>query len=372
LPRRSLLLIVVALVATAAFSDHAQDLARWFTCGYGKSCAGQDLLEPLALATLAATIVAIIAAGTSDLAGKLTPSEVIAATLAAAVGAAFGLLRAAEKAALDKACEPEPDVTCRSATEMAAEPMFFWALFAVVVVVPLCLLPRPPEDRAALSRLYLRIGLALGAGAFLGFAVQGGAAALWDLVDAERGTSDFLVAPSGTAMAAATWAVVLLDPLMRPRVWAARSWRRAVWIGLYATAALAICVLYGLLFWASDGPCRAEPGFWACRAGLPVRVVASVVPLLVLPGLVVAGIVLWLAGPEPRRAAVAGGAVAAAIAGGAAAFGVARLVAGQPHSAADTAIFLGSHALAAAAIVVAVAAVPALVAIAERARKNLP
>lgn len=136
--------------------------------------------------------------------------------------------------------------------------LFYFAIAAMLFVVPILFLP-PTQDRwDNVARLYGRLTIAGVIGALVSGAIQCTVAMLPHEWFANGGTSlgpfaeqqagFFIAAPMAAGTLMGPWSLVTFDPLLRREVWSARHGApgRLIWICAYLACALALPCTYAL------------------------------------------------------------------------------------------------------------------------------
>jgi hypothetical protein len=332
------LLPVAATIGAAIFGKYAQKLAQWVVCAHSagakeQSCSLLAKVEALNIGTLVATMIVVVGAAAAASRGKVTSLAAALSVLGALAGALFALLEAASQSA---------DFPIFA---LLPVPLYFYLICVLLFAIPLLCMPQAPRDFGPAIALHLRLAAAVLVGALLGYAAQLGAELYWKgLALREFGAQKFVVAPSGTAIAAGAWAVALFDPYLRPTVWVNQRARRRLWLSIYGVGAVVLAGGYGALFDAHS-------------SGVPAAMSAAlVVAGLTLPGISAIALVLaFCRGDAVRRnAAIAatllGSVMAAAVASGLA---LARVQSRLP-SEGDILPFVVAQMLASAAMVLTV------------------
>jgi hypothetical protein len=333
-PETAIMIAGLAAIASVVFGQYAQDIALWSVCAHSqivkpsRSCGHVAQIEALMAGTVVSTMVAIVAAAFAVRYGKMTGI----AALAAIIGALTGSLLALFKAAAKGADYPRP--------ELLAKPLYFFTICVLLFALPAFLLRNEQRRQNSLVELYLRFATAILAGVLIGGVVQATSEFLWKGLRWSS-AAKFLVAPSGTVISTAAWAVALFDPWLRPHVWLnAKPALLRAWVCVFGAGAVVLASGYGILFSAPGDVMGAS---W----------VGIVYAGLLLPGIV--GIAIAVAFrrslTQPAGAATAatvGAGLAAAAASGVALLRVDMQL--KDFSSDDVLPFVLSHTLAGAAV----------------------
>ena len=221
--------------------DYAQDLAQWVVCLHsihwaGDICDGQPRAEALMIGTFLSTVVGVLAAATASRLGE----QLYFDTLRAVVGVLAGATMALLKASVGETGYPDPGLFGR--------PLFLCVCAAFLILLPAWIL-RPGTGKSdRIVAFHARIAVALLAGIFLGWTLQGVAETFWTGLEDAFSSAKFVVAPSVTVVAMSAWGTALLLPAVadwRP------GWR---WpLVLLVAAALLIAAYAGIFYFSRHG-----------------------------------------------------------------------------------------------------------------------
>lgn len=269
-------------VGTVFFGDFAQDVAGWIVCRdsdpEGKTCKDSSRATAIMIATAVSTMVAIFSA---SFVASRKPEDyrgAILATAGALIGAYFTILKAAAEGA------PYP---LRERLDVAT---YIYLVIVFSFSWP-AILASAGFGRTAVLSSFQRLAVILLVGACLGFATQILGEVLWPLLFENRtdgsftkygwGGDKFVVAPVATVALAGAWGAMMLDPWLRPTIWAKAGSIRMRWFIGYFFGAVLLAAAYGWMIYFG----RHGDGGWLTKSGLDRVSTAAVFMALILPGL---------------------------------------------------------------------------------------
>ncbi len=253
--------VVFSAVVTALLSSHAMDIGRLVMVAKDTLLgsepkpvfqveAGLLVLGVGFLVLLVMNARKALASGTDDDHEALTTSIIVGL-----IGGAFSIL--------DKTTDsngiPQPETF---------NGLFYLAILSLILLPPILALPWNQDTRNSLTKLALRLGLAaLSALAFAAalMLIYAGLGQLYhcETVDGTEircgyltlGSTSFFLSAPAIAVLIAPWALLAVDPVVRPDHWSIRGtrWQRG-WMLSYLAAGVLLSVFYaGALYFPKHG-----------------------------------------------------------------------------------------------------------------------